>query len=194
MALKPLKVGLAGLSASSLILYAARDSDLYKGGPRALLGTVICLVVAQNKELVLAAAKRVVDAPLQLASRLAGAATGRGDDGAGDAPPPLARLAPPRGGAAAEPADAWPTDAHPRFAAAAPGAAAYAACRHDLGVCARRPPPEASRAWDPHLGAVPEASLARWRAAAAERRPTDASAPPPPPRTPRRVVAPDAPR
>ena len=189
MALRPVRVaGWLGLSASPILFYMARDSDLIQGGPKALLGTVVCLVVAQNKDMVLSFAQRIVDAPLRLVSRLAGGLDGDGDDGAGDELPPLVPLV---RSASPAPHDGdrvrWTSDAHPRFDDDPSSACAYISCRHDLDVCARQPPPSTRRAWDDALGSVPLESLERWRAAAAERKGSDQSpgtrSPLPPPRT-----------
>ena len=189
MALRPVRVaGWLGLSASPILFYMARDSDLIQGGPKALLGTVVCLVVAQNKDMVLSFAQRIVDAPLRLVSRLAGGLDGDGDDGAGDELPPLVPLV--RSSSPA-PHDGdrvrWTSDAHPRFDDDPSSACAYISCRHDLDVCARQPPPSTQRAWDDALGCVPLESLERWRAAAAERKGSDQSpgtrSSLPPPRT-----------
>jgi len=201
--------GLLSLTASPFLAFLAKEStpppwasELMKGGPKALLGTVVVLAVAQNKDALLRAAALIASAPLRAVARLArggggGGGLSRGGGRARPGPPPLARLveAPPGfkrpgsgGGDASDGGGpAWTDDAHP---AAATGAReyAYVRCRHDASACAKQAPAFTKRGWDDALGAVPASCLERWRAAEAERRknPPSSGGPPPPIRPIRR--------
>ena len=158
---------LVSLAAAPIVVpYLERVNGPLLPEQKAMLGSVLFVVGVNHRDALLDVALALLAAPGNLLTRI----TGDDDDEAGEGAPPLVPLV--AGGA---------TKPTPE---PAPDALAYVRCRHDLGVCARQPPPEFQRVWDYALGMVPLDARERWRATEA---PVAAASEAPPPPRPRFV-------
>ena len=157
---------LVSLAAAPLVVpYLERVNGPLLPEQKAMLGSVLFVVGVNHRDAILDVALALLAAPGNLLTRI----VGDDDDEAGQDAPPLVPLV--AGGEKQAPA------------ARVPEPLAYVRCRHDLGVCARQPPPEFQRVWDDALGMVPLDARERWRDTAAAEPVADPSeAPPPRPR------------